>query len=47
MAEVGQSFRHYRILRKIGKGGMGEVYLAQDQTLDRRVASKVLYTHRF
>jgi serine/threonine protein kinase len=39
---VGIKLGRYEIRSKIGEGGMGEVYLAQDTKLDRKVALKIL-----
>jgi serine/threonine protein kinase len=40
-APLAEQFGRYRIIKPLGKGGMGTVYLAQDSQLDRRVALKV------
>ena len=39
---IPETIAHYRIIKKFGAGGMGEVYLALDTKLDRKVAIKIL-----
>jgi tetratricopeptide (TPR) repeat protein/tRNA A-37 threonylcarbamoyl transferase component Bud32 len=42
MPKPGDRIKHYEIIKTIGKGGMGEVFLGQDTVLDRKVAIKFL-----
>ncbi|MCP4703595.1 MAG: serine/threonine protein kinase, partial [candidate division Zixibacteria bacterium] len=42
MLNPDQNLDHFKVISKIGEGGMGEVYLAEDQKLSRKVALKVL-----
>jgi serine/threonine protein kinase len=39
---IGKTLGPYKIVEQLGKGGMGEVWLAEDSRLDRKVAVKVL-----
>lgn len=41
LPQPGEAISHYRIIRRIGKGGMGVVFEAEDERLERRVAIKV------
>ena len=40
--KIGEMLAHYKVLERLASGGMGEIYVAEDTRLDRRVALKVL-----
>jgi len=39
---IGKTLSHYKVIEKIGQGGMGEAYRAEDTSLKREAAIKVL-----
>ena len=39
---IGTQLNHYKLIRRLGGGGTGDVYVAEDTTLDRQVALRVL-----
>ena len=43
---IGKTLNHFKVLDRLGKGGMGEVYVAEDSKLKRRVALERAYKQR-